>query len=244
MKKLIEAALFISGRALTVEDLKSISGAEPEEIKSHIQEIKKEYEERNAPIELLESMDGYKFGVKSEYLPKVKDLAPQMDMGRALVRILSFVAYKQPIKQSDLVKRFGNRVYDYVKELRKRGLIRTDKHKRTKMLTTTRKLLDYLGEEDIKNIQTALKKAEEYRADKKDDSSKEFKKIFKTRRRKKKKTKIPEKDLDVDDWSGKIKKEDQKRKLKMMDELDGGRKRGRKKEELEDDLDIILDEED
>ena len=75
---------------------------------------------------------------------RVLSFAPK-EIEAPLIRTLAIIAYKQPIKQSDLVEIRGNKSYDHVKELEKRGLISAVRHSRTKLLTTTRGFADYFG---------------------------------------------------------------------------------------------------
>ena len=153
LKKLVEAALFIAGKFLTLEELsKYVPKTSSAKIKQAIDEIKADYEKRNSPIALTEEDGKFKLDVKPEYLDAVKNLAPQMDMRKAVLTTLSYIAFKQPITQSKLVKLFGNRIYDYAKELVQRGLVNAVKHKRTKMLTTAKKLGSYLGSNDLERV--------------------------------------------------------------------------------------------
>jgi len=71
-------------------------------------------------------------------------LAPK-ELEAPLIRTLAIIAYKQPIRQCDLVVIRGNKSYDHVKELEKRGMINAAKQGRTKVLTTTRAFADYFG---------------------------------------------------------------------------------------------------
>ncbi len=159
LRKLVEAALFIAGKFLTLEELsRYTSNAPVSKIKQALDEIKADYEKRDSPIALTEEEGKFKLDIKPEYLDRVKNLAPQMDMRKAILTTLSYIAFKQPITQSKLVKLFGNRIYDYVRELVQRGLVNAVPHKRSKMLTTAKKLATYLGAKDlerIRNIQAA-----------------------------------------------------------------------------------------
>jgi len=75
---------------------------------------------------------------------RVLSFAPK-EIEAPLIRTLAIIAYKQPIKQSDLVEIRGNKSYDHVKELESRGLINAVRQSRTKLLTTTRGFADYFG---------------------------------------------------------------------------------------------------
>lgn len=144
-KALLESALFMSNKPLSVKDLSEVIGTNAKEIKALLTELKKDLEAENRGIHLLETAEGFQLRVKPEYVQYVKHLTPYQEMGRGLLRVLAFVAYKQPITQAEIVKVIGNRTYEYVKELERRGLIRTVKHKRTKALIATKEFADYFG---------------------------------------------------------------------------------------------------
>ena len=157
MKNVLEAALFISGRWLSLNELARIVGDSPlEEVKRVLNELIEEYKRKDSALIIVEDNGKYKMDVRGEYLDRVKSLAPHMDMSSAVLKVLSYIAYKQPVKQSELVDRFGNRVYEYVRELLSRGFIKAEPCGRTRILTTTEKLLSYLGEEDAKKIRKII----------------------------------------------------------------------------------------
>ncbi|MDP7260919.1 MAG: SMC-Scp complex subunit ScpB [archaeon] len=156
MKKTLEAALFISGRRMDTKELADLVESDESTIVPLLDELVLEYGARNSPLEIIHELGEYKMDIDSAYLHKVKAFAPQMDMSRALVKVLSFIAYKQPVKQSIVVQRFGNRVYDYVKDLLGRGLIKADPYERTRMLSTTYKLVEYLGEGDASDMKEKI----------------------------------------------------------------------------------------
>lgn len=161
--KVVEAALFIAGKFLTLDDLARYANNIPvQKVKKAVDEIRADYLKRGSPLALTEEDGKYKLDVKPEYLDRVKHLAPQMDMRKAVLTTLSYIAFKQPITQAKMVKLFGNRIYEYNSELEKRGLINRNPHKRTRMLSTTKKLGTYLGDEDLKRVkQIQLEKIEQ-----------------------------------------------------------------------------------
>ncbi|MCD6477111.1 MAG: SMC-Scp complex subunit ScpB [Candidatus Aenigmarchaeota archaeon] len=146
LKPLIEAALFMSSDALSLEKMRKIFHKDVDLIKLTIDQLKKEY---NNNIEkgmyILETAEGYQLKVKPEYLKYVATLTPHKDLSRGLLKVLALVAYKQPITQSQIVKVIGNRTYDYVKKLERKGLIRTVKSGRTKALIATKEFANYFG---------------------------------------------------------------------------------------------------
>jgi len=152
VKNLVEAALFLAGKWIGVGDLCRYAGVNENKVQKAIVEIRADYGKRNGPIDLSEQDGKFKLDVKPQYLDIVKGLAPQMDMRKAVLMTLSYIAFKQPITQSKMVKLFGNRIYEYNSELEKRTLINRVRHKRTRMLTTTKKLEEYLGAGDLEHI--------------------------------------------------------------------------------------------
>ncbi len=75
----------------------------------------------------------------------MSELTPHADLSRGLLRVLSIIAYHEPISQSDIVKVIGNRTYDYIKELEEKGLVKTEKKSRTKLISTTPHFEEYFG---------------------------------------------------------------------------------------------------
>ena len=213
----------------TITDIGSV-----EKVRQELNILKQEYASRESPITVSELEDGrFKLGLHTEYLKKVRTLAPHMDMKRAIVRILSHIALKQVVTQSELVLKFGNRVYDYIKDLEKRGLIRTEPYRRTKKIITTKKLYALLGEEDATSVKGQLETAKEELEQEVQRRIAELKPTYKTRG-KKKHTQLPDKDLTPEDWMSRIKKENSQKLGKQMDQFEK-KIDGKKKDTLEDD---------
>ena len=141
----LEAALFMSNEPLSLEQLAKLTGRGEDEIKTALDEMKKELENNDKGVHILETGAGYVMKVKPEFTNLVRSLSPYQDLSRGLLRVLALVAYKQPITQSQIVKVIGNRAYVYVKDLENRGLIKTVKQSRTKALIATKEFAEYFG---------------------------------------------------------------------------------------------------
>ena len=146
LKKIIEAALFLSSKPITIEGLVELTQTSSSEIKKKIEELKEKYNDESG-IKLVEAENTYQLIVNPEVLHKVKKLSPYRDLSPGLLKALSIIAFKGPIKQNVLVNTIGNRTYEYVHELEKRGLISAKKSGRTKILKTTKLFVDYFGKE-------------------------------------------------------------------------------------------------
>jgi segregation and condensation protein B len=154
-KALLEAALFVSDKPLSLEKLSKIAGVGSEqEVKQLLAELQQKLAKEDRGIELTETPEGYELRVKQEYRERVVRLAPFADLSDGMMRTLAIVAAKQPIKQSLIVKYQGNKTYGYVVGLEEKGLIKTEKYGRTKIITTTPDFEKYFGKssEEIKKV--------------------------------------------------------------------------------------------
>ena len=155
-KAIVEAALFVSENPLTVDKISKISGIPTRDLNAILEEVKKELDTESHGIELAITPEGYQFQVKDKFLEKVSGLTTYSDMSKGALRTLSIVALRQPITQSEIIKIQGNKAYNYIKGLEKKGLIRAEKAGRTRLINTTKEFERYFGK-NLKEIQEKLK---------------------------------------------------------------------------------------
>lgn len=150
---LLESILFTTSEPLTIEELQKMLKLRAEEVEKLLALLRNKYSSDESGIKLSDA-GGYRLIVKPEYVEKVSHLTPHADLSRGLLRVLSIIAYHEPISQADIVKVIGNRTYEYVKELETRGLVKSEKKSRTKMLRTTPHFEEYFGagKEKIKEL--------------------------------------------------------------------------------------------
>jgi len=153
-KALLEAALFVSDKPLSLERLSAMVGIGLEELKSLIEDLQKDFLDFDRGIELLETPQGFELRVKPDYREQVAKLAPFADLSDGLMRTLAIIAAKQPVKQSLIVKYQGNKSYNYIEKLEEKGLVKTEKYQRTKLVMTTPEFEKYFGtsSDDIKKM--------------------------------------------------------------------------------------------
>lgn len=151
-KALLESALFVSDKPLSVNDLAKIIGVNEEEVVSLIARMQEELDLGERGIELVETPEGFELRVKTEYREKVARLAPFADLGEGMMRCLAIVAAKQPVKQSLIVRYQGNKAYGYIAQLEEKGLVKTEKYGRTKLVMSTPDFEKYFGKssEEVK----------------------------------------------------------------------------------------------
>lgn len=145
-KRIAEAALFTSGRAMGPEELAGILGiASIGYLKTVMNGLASDYEARNCALAVSMIGDKYLLSVREQYAGKVNALAGSPDISRSALRILAYVGKNEPVMQNSLVKAFGSSTYDHVKELVEKDFIRTARVGRTKKLETTQKFKEYFN---------------------------------------------------------------------------------------------------
>ena len=137
--------------------LSKVSGiTSTKELKQILNQIKKEFDASSRGIELALTAEGYQFQVKDQFLEHVSVLTTYADISKGALRTLSLVALRQPMLQSEIVKIQGNKAYNYIKSLEKKGLIKTEKVSRTKSISTTKEFERYFGK-SLNEIRERLK---------------------------------------------------------------------------------------
>ncbi len=161
-KALVEAALFVSGRPLSLKELSKALGIKSlDYLEKLIELIAAEYAERKSAIEVVRVLgDKFVMQVKQEYSQRVIHLMPKPDLRTGELKTLALIAYLQPIEQSKIVKLRGSQAYEHIKKLIQMGLIYAKPHERTKILGTTQKFAELYGfpENDPNIIKEAFKK--------------------------------------------------------------------------------------
>ncbi|QQG39748.1 MAG: SMC-Scp complex subunit ScpB [Candidatus Aenigmatarchaeota archaeon] len=159
-RALLEAALFQASGPLSVEEIAKIVELPEQEVETCIEELILEYKAEHKGMEIVEVGERYEMRVKKPHAQRVAHLTPYADLSRGLLKALSLIVYKQPITQSDIVKTIGNRGYDYVKDLEERGLIKTEKYRRSKRIELTDHFMSYFGISSRKDLIEMFKKQE------------------------------------------------------------------------------------
>ena len=139
--------MYVTGRPIDVKVLGSIIRARSEErIRSLARILADQYKRMKSAMEILELQDGrFVMQLKPEYVRSVKRLATRQLLTPGPLKTLSFIAFKQPVTQSYVVRVRGNLTYQHVRVLREMGLIFEERLGRTKILRTTDTFADYFN---------------------------------------------------------------------------------------------------
>src|SRR2546425_3151251 len=157
-----EAAIYVSGRPLDFKKIGSVIGARSEEkIRSIARAIAERYTRMDSSVQVLELPDGrFVMQLRPEFVKNVRKLSNRPLLTPGPLRTLSFIALRQPISQSHVVRVRGKLAYQHVKQLKEMDLISYEKLGRSRVLRTTITFADYfnlnhdptLMKKELKNV--------------------------------------------------------------------------------------------
>src|SRR3989338_8147571 len=108
--KKLEAIFFVSGRFLNMQDLISLSDLNPIIIKELVGKLQEKYRDGDSALEIVEKNKMWKMDVKQEYSGIINKIATgSAEFSKAEQETLAIIAFKQPIKQSVIIKIRGNK---------------------------------------------------------------------------------------------------------------------------------------
>ncbi len=147
-KRLIEAALFMSPKALSVADLTQVLGISDYALaKKTAFELMNEFNARDSALEIVEAEGLFQMRVKPLFEQNVQDFASESMFNKGTMKTLALIAFKQPIVQSTVIKYRNNKAYDHISRLVEEGFIARERQGRSYILRTTRKFLEYFGKD-------------------------------------------------------------------------------------------------
>jgi len=158
IKAKIEALLFASSKPLSISKISKIINESEENVKKALEELIKEYSSNEyKALEIIETPEGYEMIIKPKYRDYASKVSSFSDLSSGALKTLALIIFQNPIKQSEIVKIQGNRAYEYIKILEKKGLILSKKVGKTKILFPSQNLEKYFGIK-IEEIKKQLEK--------------------------------------------------------------------------------------
>ncbi|MFT4309076.1 MAG: SMC-Scp complex subunit ScpB [Candidatus Woesearchaeota archaeon] len=127
LKHDILALLFASAEPLSEEELVRHSNAKNKiQLRKAIEEVKDEIKE--LPIQIISSDAKYKLTLRADYVDVVRSLNPDTELTKGALEVLSIIAYKEPVLQSDIIGQLGTGAYDHIRQLLEgKFIVRTPK---------------------------------------------------------------------------------------------------------------------
>jgi segregation and condensation protein B len=144
---LTEAALYVAGRPLDLNDLCSVLKTRSKnKARQTIDKLMQEYGVRNTALEILElKNERFVLQLKAEFTPHVRKFVNRPLLSVGPLKTLSYIAYRQPISQKRVIDVRGRHAYGHVKTLRDMGLVSSERSGRSQLLRTTEYFADYFG---------------------------------------------------------------------------------------------------
>ena len=145
-ERLVESALFAADNPLGIDEIKDATGLTPKKISDALDALIETYNvERkdDTSIEVIKAGNKYTMQVKKKFEHSTMIATPEIQ--DPLLKTLTLIAFHQPVKQSNLRRMIGPKVYDHVDELSALKLVHAKKHGTTEMLTTTKLFPEYFG---------------------------------------------------------------------------------------------------
>ncbi|MFQ5951232.1 MAG: SMC-Scp complex subunit ScpB [Candidatus Geothermarchaeales archaeon] len=157
----IEAALYVSGRPLTTEELARAAGISSQ--KNTVKAARTVAKSFNSSLDAVEisELSGQRFvmQLKPEYNLVAKKFALKPLMPTSVLRTLSYVVYFQPVTSADMALRRGSQVYQHLKTLQQMGFIESQPSGRTRVYRTTSLFPQHFGlSEQVEEMKRQLAK--------------------------------------------------------------------------------------
>ena len=167
-RRKIEAALFLSGKFMSVQELVALTDVNPILLRKILEDLKDKY--KDAGFEIVQRENLWKMDVSQDFTWLVNKLATgNSEFSKAEQETLAIIAYKQPMKQSVLIKIRGNKGYDHIKKYFDMGLIQKKKMGHTYELSLSDIFYEYFnvnrGEELAENAIIKSEGSEEVKQD-------------------------------------------------------------------------------
>jgi len=160
-KSIVEACLFAAGKPVKIGELASLLGTRSHEyVEKLVEYLISEYEERGSAIEVVRVLDdSFAMQLRADVYDKVQDYSPRSELSPAVLKTLALIAYKQPVKQSEIAAIIGTQTYEYIRRLIDRKFVTAYPSGRTRVLRTTKTFAEYFGFEtdEPKEIKERMK---------------------------------------------------------------------------------------
>jgi segregation and condensation protein B len=146
-KRLVESVLFSASKPVSINDIKESTGLKPKKIKDTIEGLIEDYNiqrKKETSMEIVKAGSKYAMQLKKKYFDQSM-MVSKPEIESDILKTLTLIAFHQPIKQSNLRRLAGTKIYDHVDQLSSLKLIYSKKHGSTEMLTTTKLFPEYFG---------------------------------------------------------------------------------------------------
>ena len=151
-ERLVESVLFSASQPISIEEIKEATWLSKKKVTGALDRLIEIYNierKKETSIEVIKAGNKYTMQVKKKFFDQSVMIAKPEIQSHHL-KTLALIAFHQPIKQSNLRRMIGPRVYDHVDELVLMKLVHSKPHGTTEMLTTTKLFPEYFGIDSTK----------------------------------------------------------------------------------------------
>jgi len=162
--KKLEAVFFVSARFLNMQELISLTDLNPIILQELIEKLQEKYDDQDSALEIIEKSGMWKMDVRPQYYNIINKVAGgRSEFTKAEQETLGIIAFKQPIKQSVIIKIRGNKGYEHIQKFVELGLIKKKKTGHTHELSLSDDFYDYftLQGENVTRESLKIKDSEE-----------------------------------------------------------------------------------
>lgn len=159
IKSIIESLLFVNEKPMEVSKLASLLEVSHREIENYIEDLKRDYENRQAGICIVKVGGGYQMcssPFNEEFVKKMVMEKNKQRLSVAALETLAIIAYKQPVTKMEIESIRGVNVDGVIKLLLERDLIkitgRKDVPGRPFLYSTTKKFLEHFGLNSLEDL--------------------------------------------------------------------------------------------
>lgn len=161
-ERMVESVLFSAGKPVSISEIQTATNIPRKKVVDALESLTQTYNidrKKDTSIEVIKAGEKYTMQVKKRYFDQ-SIMVAKPEIQNYLLKTLSLIAFHQPIKQSNLRRMIGPKIYDHVDLLTEMKLINSKKHGSTEMLTTTKLFPEYFGinSTDPKDIREFLAK--------------------------------------------------------------------------------------
>ncbi len=123
---LAEALIFVADEPLTVKLIADVLDEERETVRAAIDELKREYEERDSGLQIREIAGGWQISTRTEFHEEIRQFLktrPSAKLSLASLETLAVIAYKQPVTVPEILEIRGVQSASAIKTLLDKRLI-------------------------------------------------------------------------------------------------------------------------
>ena len=146
-KRLVESVLFSAGKPVSIDEIQVATSLAPKKIDEAMQELIDDYDvsrRDETSMEIIKAGNKFAMQVKKKFLEQSVMVA-KPEIQSNLLKTLALIAFHQPVKQSNLRRMIGPKVYEHIDELVGMKLIHSKPHGSTEMIATTKLFPEYFG---------------------------------------------------------------------------------------------------